>query len=91
MAYIINQALKIIRIILIIALIALGTIDIAKAVIAQKEDEMKRAQTTFVKRIIACIVIFLAPVIVNIFMSLTDYVLEGDKNYTICKLEEIIK
>ena len=89
-AYIINKVLGIIRIIAILLLIVLGTIDIAKAVLAGKEDEMKKAQSTFIKRIIACVAVFLVPAFVRIMMSLTDLAWEGT-GYESCQLEQITK
>ena len=86
-AYIINRVLGITRIIAIALLIVLGTLDMGKAVLAGKEDEMKKAQSTFVKRIIACICVFLAPVFVRIVMSLAN--MAWDDNYKSCTIEEI--
>ena len=72
LSYMINQALNFMRIVAIILVIALGIVDFAKAVIASKEDEMKKAQTTFMKRLIVCVVIFLIPIFIDIVMQLTD-------------------
>ena len=76
-AYMINLVLKYVRIIVPILIIVLGTIDFARAVVADKEDEMKKAQVTFVKRIIAGVAVFFVPIIVNIVMGLADIVWEG--------------
>lgn len=94
LAYTINEALKYMRIIVPLLIIALGTIDIAKAVIASKEDEMSQAQKKFVKRIIAGVAVFLVPVFVNMIMSLADIVWESsdpNETYTSCTLEQIQK
>ncbi len=88
LGHLILWALKIIRIIAIALLIVLGTIDMGKAVLAAKEDEMKKAQKTFIKRIIACICVFLVPTFVNIIMNLTNTAFEG-KDYEICTLKDI--
>ena len=85
LAYLINSILLYVRIIVPILIILLGSLDFAKAVVAAKEDEMKKAQMTFVKRLIAGIAVFLAPVIVNLIMELADIVWEG-LGYTICNL-----
>lgn len=77
LAYLINSVLKYIRIIVPILIILLGSLDFAKAVTAGKEDEMKKAQSTFVKRIIAGILVFFVPVLVNLIMSLADMVWDG--------------
>ena len=85
LAYLINQVLLYVRIIVPILLILLGSLDFAKAVTAGKEDEMKKAQTTFVKRLIAGVAVFFAPVIVGLIMQLADIVWEG-LGYTTCNL-----
>lgn len=49
--------------------IALCTVDIAKAVIAQDDNAIKKAQSTAVKRIIAGVVMFFIPVIINLILG----------------------
>lgn len=82
-AYLINSVLSYVRIFVPILIILLGSLDLGKAVIASKEDEMKKAQTTFVKRLIAGMVIFFVPVFVNIIMHLADIVWDG-MGYSVC-------
>ena len=53
-----------------IVLILFGTIDLGKAVIASKEDEMKKAQQTLIKRVIYAVVIFFLFTIVSLVMRL---------------------
>lgn len=53
-----------------IALILFGMIDLGKAVIAGKEDEMKKAQSTLIKRVIYAVVFFLIITIINLVMNL---------------------
>ncbi len=76
-AYIINEVLMYPKIIIPILIIILGTLDFFKAVIAQKEDDMKKAQMTFIKRVIIGVAIFLIPVLINVIMYLADIVWEG--------------
>lgn len=76
--YMIDTILTYVRIIVPIIIILLGTIDFAKAVIAGKEDNMKKAQTDFMKRIAAGVLVFLVPTIVDIVMSLADIVWAGE-------------
>ena len=80
--YLMNQILGTVRIIVPILIILLGTIDFAKAVLAGKEDNMKKAQSTFIKRLIAGLAVFLIPTFINIIMGLADIVWAGD--YTYC-------
>ena len=60
-----------------IILIIIGMIDLGKAVIASKEDEMKKAQSTFVKRVIIGVAFFFIPILMNIIMFLADLVWNG--------------
>lgn len=55
-----------------IVLIVLGTIDLGKAVIASKDDEMKKAQGILIKRVIYAVVIFLLVTIVELVMNLVS-------------------
>lgn len=84
LSYLINEILKYARIIVPILVIGLGMIDLAKAVIASKEDEMKKAQKTFINRLILGVAFFFIPVLVNIIMWLADIVWNG--MYTSCGL-----
>ena len=73
--YFINEILQIPKIIVPIIIIIYGMIDFSKAVLASKEDEMRKAQTTFVKRVLIGIGVFLVPVIVDLLMGLADIAL----------------
>lgn len=60
-----------IKIIVPILLIIFGSIDLAKAVIAQKDDDIKKATSTLMKRAIVAVVIFFLPSILSMILSLT--------------------
>ena len=49
-----------------IVLIIIGSIDFVKATLAKNDDDIKKAQSAFIKRIIACVLIFFVPVITKI-------------------------
>lgn len=66
---IIKFLLKIVQWVVPVILILLGTIDLVKAVIAGKDDDIKKHQQTLIKRIIAAVIVFLVPVIVSILMG----------------------
>lgn len=83
--YMINEILMYPKIIVPILLILLGILDFAKAVISSKEDEMRKAQGTFVKRVIAAVVIFFIPLLVDIIMGFADIVWAGT-GYSSCGL-----
>ena len=53
-----------------IILIVLGTLDLGKAVIAGKEDEMKNAQKMLIKRCIYAVMVFFVVTIVSLVFSL---------------------
>ncbi len=72
-----NDILKYPRIIVPILVIGLGLIDLGKAVMASKEDEMKKAQKTFIKRVIIGVAFFFIPALVNILMWLANIVWNG--------------
>lgn len=59
-----------VRVAVPIILIVLGMLDFAKGVMAQKEDEIKKGQKMFVKRLIAAVIFFLISTIVSIFMDI---------------------
>lgn len=61
--------LKIIQWVVPIILIVLGTIDLVKAVVAGKDDDIKKHQQTLIKRIIAAVIVFLIPMLVSILMG----------------------
>ena len=84
--YLVNQVLTYVRIIVPIIILVLGSIDFAKAMLAGKEDEMKKAQKTFIMRLVAGALVFMAPMIVNVVMSLAEIVWEG-LGYNTCGLQ----
>ncbi len=59
-----------------ILLIIFGMLDLGKAVMAQKEDEIKKGWQTFIKRMIAAAIVFFVVVIVQLVLSLVA----GDDN-----------
>ena len=82
--YMINDILMYPKIIVPALVIGLGAIDFAKAVIASEESEMKKAQKTFIKRVLIGLCIFLVPAIMNVIMYLADVVWNG--SFTTCGL-----
>lgn len=82
--YMINDILTYPRIIVPALVIGFGILDFTKAVTSSKEEEMKKAQTTFIKRVLIGITIFFVPLIINIIMYLADIVWNG--TFTTCGL-----
>jgi len=71
---IIKEILNIVRVIVPVLLIILGMADFGKAVFAGNADAMKKAQMTFVKRLIIAVIIFFVPTIVNIILDAANNV-----------------
>lgn len=66
----IKELLNIVYFIIPIALIIMLSVDMAKNVIANKEDDMKKNLNTFMKRILYCVALFLVKPIVVFAISL---------------------
>ncbi len=77
LAYMINSVLKYVRILVPILIILLGTLDLAKAVIASDEEKMRKAQKDFLKRIILGVIIFFIPTLINLIMNVADTLWES--------------
>ena len=71
--HLIGVIVKIIQIAIPIAIILLGTIDLGKAVIASKDDEIKAAQKMLIKRLIYGLLVFFVVMIVRtVFSTVSD-------------------
>ena len=65
-----NGIFPIIQIGIPIVLVVLGTLDLGKAVIASKEDEIKNAQKMLIKRCIYAVMVFFVVTLVSLVFSL---------------------
>ena len=65
----VDNILKWIKYILPVIVIVLGIIDFIKAIAEEKDDEMKKAQGRFVKRLIAAALAFLIPFIIQFILE----------------------
>ena len=81
----INDILKYTKYIVPGIILVLGTLDLFKAVIAGKEDEMKKAQKTFIKRVIIGVCVFLVPVFINAIIWIANIAWQG-LGYATCSL-----
>ncbi|MCI8575799.1 MAG: hypothetical protein HFI09_04950 [Bacilli bacterium] len=72
------------KIIIPIVIIALGVMDFMKAVASQKQDELSKAIKTVLVRVIAGIIIFLVPAIINFLFTLVDDWAPFDSAYSEC-------
>lgn len=76
-----GYAINFIQIAVPILLIVMGTIDLVKALVAQKDDQMKKAQSTLIKRLIVGVVIFFVPMLVKFLMVMVN---GNDANKNVC-------
>lgn len=83
---IVGYVLLVFKIVIPLLLIILGMLDLGKAVIASKDDEVKKAVTSLVKRAIAAVVIFLLPTIITFIMGVISNFNETAKSdFDICR------
>ena len=68
-----NNIMRWIKYILPVIVILLGIIDFIKAVAADKEDEMKKAQGRFVKRLISAAIVFLVPLLIEFILNVMGF------------------
>lgn len=79
---IIKKIVTIFHIVIPIALIALGTFDLGKAVMASDDKQIKEAQGKLIKRCIYAVLVFLIPYLVGLIMSLVDVASQYGANDT---------
>lgn len=78
--YIVSIVITLIKIVVPILLIIFGMLDLAKSVIASKEDEIKKGQQILIKRVIAALIVFF---VVQVVQIVVRFVSSNDSNSTI--------
>ena len=73
----IDNIFKWIKYILPVLVIVLGILDFIKAIASDKDDEMKKAQGRFIKRLIAAALAFLIPLIITFILEKMGFVSES--------------
>lgn len=68
----VNIIYKVIQIFVPLVLIIFGMIDMAKAVMGSKEDEIKKGQQTLIKRIIAAAIVFFVFAAIKLVVSIVS-------------------
>ncbi len=76
-----NTIVNVIKIAIPIAIIIFGMIDLAKGVVSQKDDEIKKGQKTFFTRLLTGVIVFFVIFIVQIVIR---FVAEDSKNVLSC-------
>ncbi len=79
----VGKILGVFKIVIPLLVIIYGMIDLGKAVVASKDDEIKKAAKQLLIRIIAGIVIFFVPTLVGFAFSLADGI--SDTDYSTCE------
>ncbi|MEG0577246.1 MAG: hypothetical protein RR500_05260 [Bacilli bacterium] len=70
LAYIVALAIRFFQVIIPILLIIWGMLDLGRAVMEQKEDDIKKRQGTFIKRLTAAAIVFFVITIVKLLVNL---------------------
>ena len=75
-----SYVMTLIQIAIPVVLVIMGSLDLMKGITAGKEDEMKKGQQMFVKRLVVAVLIFVVVVIVKFLISViadsTDNIVE---------------
>ena len=74
----ISISLNFVKYAALILVIVLGTIDFIKAAASGEPDSMKKAGQSFIKRVVAVVILFLLPMLVELILNLIN--LYGTKN-----------
>lgn len=84
---IIGYVLLVFKIAIPLLIIAFGIFDFGKAVVAEKEDEIKKQTKRLIYRVIAGVVIFLIPnIILWVFGLINDYSADRDTaGFSVCE------
>ena len=69
-AYIVHTIIILIQFGVPLLLIIFGMLDLGKAVIASKEDEIKKGQQMFIKRLITAVIVFFVITVVQVVVNL---------------------
>lgn len=77
---VIKSVFKLIQFVIPIALVLFGTIDLGKAVISSDEKEVKKAQSTLIKRCIYAVAIFFIITLVTLVMNIVAKGVNDDSN-----------
>ncbi len=84
---VVGIVLLVFKIIIPILLIIWGMLDLGKAVIASKDDEIKKATKSLAFRAISAVVIFFIPTIVNVVMGMISNFSESgaQEDWEVCR------
>lgn len=81
---VVGYILMIIKIVVPLILIVLGSIDFAKAAISGDDESTKKSAVMFMKRILIGLIIFFIPTVIDFLLSLVNGVSDVAKQYENC-------
>ena len=82
---IIGWVLWIFKIVIPVIIIVFGMIDLGKAVVASKDDEIKKSVKSLIMRSIAGIIIFFVPTIIGLIFGIVNDFSEVEGEYNVCR------
>ena len=83
---IVGYILMVFKIIIPIILTVMGMLDLGKAVVASKSDEVKKASTTLAFRVVGAVIIFLIPTIIGFIIGVIGgFSDDVETDYNVCK------
>ena len=77
----VGKLLNIFRIVIPVLIVIFGMVDLGKAVVGSKDDDVKKAAKQLLMRFIAGLIIFFIPTLVKAAFGLVD---NADKDYEVC-------
>lgn len=80
----VHTIIVVIKVAVPVLLVIFGMLDLSKGVIAQKEDEIKKGQQLFIKRLISAAIIFFVISIVQLLVSFVSNDEPGIMNCASC-------
>lgn len=81
----IGNILFIFKIVVPLLVIVFGIIDLGKAVVASKDDEIKKAMKSLAMRFLAAAVIFFIPQLVSFLFTIVDGFSGVSNDFDVCK------
>lgn len=72
-----------------VLLVVFGMIDLGKAVMQSKEDEIKKAQQTFLKRLLAAALVFFVITVVQFLVGVLDSAADNGESGAVSCLTEM--
>ncbi len=81
----VGQILFILKIVIPVLIIILGAVDLGKAVISSKEEEIKKATGSLFRRFIAGVVVFFIPTLVGAIFGLFTGFGDIENEYQACE------